>query len=145
MHQYAISNNPDIETLWALLRASRKVEQVLAQVLQAVELSPTQFDMLMQLENTPALTQAQLARTMLRSPGSAGILIRALENRGLVSRSPTHASSNRQPLQLTSEGQVMISSARRTLSSCSDLRRFGISTLDGELLSTALQSILTNE
>lgn len=145
MHQYAISNNPDIETLWALLRASRKVEQVLAQVLQSVELSPTQFDMLMQLENTPALTQAQLARTMLRSPGSAGILIRALENRGLVSRSPTHASLNRQPLQLTSEGQVMISSARRTLSSCSDLRRFGISTLDGELLSTALQSILTNE
>jgi DNA-binding MarR family transcriptional regulator len=134
----------DGTAMWSLIRASRKLEQTLADVLADYELTPTQFSVLAQLDGAPYLTQADLARTTFERPQSMGTLLKGLERRHLITRSPARAPSNRQPFELTNRGRALLSSARPAVKSTSDPRRYGLSSLETTLLNSTLQSILTN-
>ena len=144
MHQEATPADPDGAAMWSLIRASRKIERVLADVLAAYGLTPTQFSVLAQLDGVLALTQADLARTTFEQPPSMAALLRGLENRNLIARSPARGRGNRQPFELTNQGRVLLSSARPAVESANDLRRYGLSSLEATFLNTSLQSILTN-
>ncbi|MCU1632429.1 MAG: hypothetical protein JWM61_1081 [Micrococcaceae bacterium] len=130
--------------MWSLIRASRKLERALADVLADYELTPTQFSVLAQLDGAPYLTQADLARTTFERPQSMGTLLKGLEGRHLIARAPERARGNRQPFELTNHGRVLLSSARPAATSANDFRRYGLSPLDANLLNTTLQSILAN-
>ncbi|MHA7279798.1 MarR family winged helix-turn-helix transcriptional regulator [Arthrobacter sp. MDT2-2] len=129
--------------MWSLIRASRKIERVLADVLADYGLTPTQFGVLAQLDGALSLTQADLARTTFERPQSMPALLKGLEGRHLIARSPARARGNRQPFELTDRGRVLLSSARPAVQSTNDPRRYGLSSLDATLLNATLQSILT--
>lgn len=100
--------------------------------------------MLAQLDGALSLTQAELARATFEQPQSITTLLRGLESRHLIARSPARARSNRQPFELTTQGRVLLCSARRAVGSTNDRRRYGLSSLEATLLKLNLQSILTN-
>lgn len=130
--------------MWSLIRASRKIERALADVLADYGLTPAQFRVLAQLDGALSLTQADLARTTFERPQNMATLLRGLEGRYLIARSPARARGNRQPFELTDRGRVLLASARPAVTSANDPRRYGLSSLDATLLNSTLQSILTN-
>ncbi len=130
--------------MWSLIRASRKLERALADVLADYELTPAQFTVLAHLGEAPSLTQADLARTTFERPRSTASLLRGLEDRHLIARSPARGRGNRQPFELTHHGRALLSSARPAVESTLDHRRYGLSSLEATFLNTTLQSILTN-
>jgi DNA-binding MarR family transcriptional regulator len=132
------------DAVWSLIRASRKLERALADVLTDYELTPIQFSVLAQLDNAPCLAQADLARITFERPQSMAALLKGLEHRQLIVRSAVRARANRQPFELTNRGRALLSSARPAVKSTSDPRRYGLSPLETTLLNSTLQSILTN-
>lgn len=130
--------------MWSLIRASRKLERALADLLSDYDLTPAQLTVLTQLKDSASLTQADLARTTYERPQSMATLLKGLENRHLIMRSPARARANRQPFELTNGGRELLSSARPAVESANDLRRYGLSSHEATLLNSTLQLILTN-
>src|SRR5215207_7711686 len=75
-------------TSWTLTRAYRTRVPRIVQTLQAVDLTPTQFGVLVQLDSSPGLSQAELGRRLLMTPQSMGELLVSLERLGHVVRGP---------------------------------------------------------
>jgi len=89
---------------WNLVRTAHVVGLRFVELFTAVDLTPTQFAVLMHLEEDERLTQAQLARQVLVSPQSMGVLITSLVERGLVVRDGPGGRGRRAGLTLTGTG-----------------------------------------
>nr|WP_246325932.1 MarR family transcriptional regulator [Actinomycetospora corticicola] len=78
--------------------------------LAPVGLTPTQFGVLVQLDNTPGATSSELARRCLMTPQSMSELLPGLESAGYVER----AASGRgrpAPVHLTDSGRNVLARA----------------------------------
>jgi DNA-binding MarR family transcriptional regulator len=82
--------------------------EVTATVLEPIGLGFPQYICLRILEKFPDRSNAELARVTNVSPQAMNMVLRGLEDRGLVSR-PTSVSSGRSlPAQLTREGRAVL-------------------------------------
>lgn len=80
--------DPDDLTSLTLVRASLVLRRVFIETLAPFELPPHQFSVLLHLVERPGISQADLARVVLATPQSVGELVRTMEDRGLVERTP---------------------------------------------------------
>ena len=118
---------------WSIIRASLVAAPRLAATLAPLGLTPTQFGVLVQLDNEPGLTQSALARRCLMSPQSMGELLPALETRGLVVRHARPGRGHPTPVHLTDAGREALT---RATPAVEDADRAGSLGLDADERST---------
>lgn len=80
--------DPDRLTALTLVRVSLMLTRTFAATLAPHDLPPHQFSVLLHLVERPGRSQADLAREVLATPQSVGELLRVMEDRGLVERTP---------------------------------------------------------
>ena len=91
--------------MWELMQTAHVVGRRFTELMSAVGLTPTQFAVLMHLQDRDAATQAELARVVLVSPQSIGVLLSPLLERGLVVRDGPGGRGRRAGLSLTEPGR----------------------------------------
>jgi len=84
-------------------------------VLKPVGLTLAQFVALGELEKRPGITAATLARACLVTPQAIMVLLKTLEDQGLVSRSPHERHSNVLELNMTKVGREALHTARKVV------------------------------
>ena len=82
--------------------------EVTATVLDPIKLPFPQYICLRVLSKYPGRSNAELARDLMVSPQAMNIVLRSLEERGLVSRPATVSSGRSLPAHLTREGTDLL-------------------------------------
>lgn len=80
--------------------------------LKFVGLTPAQYVALVELNEQPGVTAATLARACLVTPQAMMILLKTMEQQGLVSRSPHARHANVLELHMTNVGREALQAAR---------------------------------
>ena len=91
-----------------LLRAGRAVLARVEPRLSAAGLTPTQFGVLEAILHKGSLSQRELGRKVLTSPGNMTDLVDKLEGRGLVRRARRPFDRRAVQVELTPAGQALI-------------------------------------
>lgn len=91
--------------MWDLMQTAHVVGRRFTELMSAVGLTPTQLAVLMHLQEHDGATQAELARVVLVSPQSIGVLLAPLLERGLVVRDGPGGRGRRAGLRLTEPGR----------------------------------------
>lgn len=95
----------------------RRAHQISAAVFEdecrTVGLTPAQFGVLTVLHASPGLDQSSLARALGFDKVTVLRVLRGLEERGLVKRSPAPDSRRNLAVQLTPEGEVLLNKAQK--------------------------------
>ncbi len=95
----------------------RRAHQISAAVFEdecrTVGLTPAQFGVLTVLHASPGLDQSSLARALGFDKVTVLRVLRGLEDRGLVKRSPAPDSRRNLAVQLTPEGEVLLNKAQK--------------------------------
>jgi DNA-binding MarR family transcriptional regulator len=97
----------EIRTWVYLLRVVARIERRLAAQLEQHDLTPAQFDVLVQLQRTPDILQQQLADQMLVSKGNVVGLLNRMERAGLVKRQAHPEDGRAYLLCLTEQGATL--------------------------------------
>jgi DNA-binding MarR family transcriptional regulator len=85
--------------------------EVTATALEPLELTFPQYICMRILSHSPGRSNADLARDVMVSPQAMNMVVRGLQDRGLVSRPTTVESGRSRPAELTREGIALL---RRT-------------------------------
>lgn len=88
--------------------ASALRAEVTSTVLEPLDLSFPQYICMRLLSRRPGQSNADLARDVMVSPQAMNIVVRSLQERGLVSRPAAVASGRSLPAQLTREGRALL-------------------------------------
>ena len=97
----------EVRTWLYLIRAFTKIERRLAAQLERYDLTPAQFEVLLQLQRTPHILQQQLADQMLVSKGNVVGLLNRMECAGLVKRQAHPEDGRAYLLCLTERGATL--------------------------------------
>ena len=89
-------------------RTNLKVHRVLNLLLGELDLSLAQHEILVALKNRPGQTQQQLSNRLMLVKSNASALIRKLEGRGLVRRTPDPDDTRNKRVRLTRAGQALV-------------------------------------
>jgi DNA-binding MarR family transcriptional regulator len=103
--------------------------EVMASVLDPLGLSFPQYICLRILSRTPGRSNAELARDTQVSPQAMNMVLRTLQDRGLISRPATVASGRSLPAQLTASGAEILA---RTDAGVREAERRLLGTLSAE-------------
>jgi DNA-binding MarR family transcriptional regulator len=128
---------------WSAVRAARRLERILTEVLAAFDLTPVQFGVLVHLAVRPSMTQAALAREVHVRPQSMDPLLAGLEARGLVARAGDRGRGRPTPVALSDAGLALLRAAWGPATATNDLAGFGVDAAEGEALNRALLRIAT--
>jgi DNA-binding MarR family transcriptional regulator len=82
--------------------------EVTATALDPLELTFPQYICMRILSHSPGRSNAELARDVMVSPQAMNIVVRGLQDRGLVSRPASVASGRSLPAELTREGRALL-------------------------------------
>lgn len=91
-----------------LVLAYHAVSRRFVATLAPYDLSGQQFSVLMNLVERPGRGQGELARRVLATPQSVGELLRGLEDRGLVARTPPERKGLPFAVCATPSGQALL-------------------------------------
>lgn len=89
-------------------RTNLKVHRVLNLLLGELDLSLAQHEILVALRNRPGQTQQELSNRLMLVKSNASALIRKLEGRGLVRRTPDPDDTRNKRVRLTRAGQALV-------------------------------------
>lgn len=103
----SVQDQPLGYLLYRVMSALRS--DVTSSVLDPLDLSFPQYICLRMLTKFPGCSNAALAREMSVSPQAMNMVLRSLEQRGLVSRPDSVSSGRSLPAQLTSAGLELLS------------------------------------
>jgi len=93
-------------------RAEQAMLRAKSAALKLVGLTPAQYVALVELESQPGITAATLARACLVTPQAMMILLKTMEQQGLVSRSSHPRHPNVLELHTTDVGREALQAAR---------------------------------
>jgi DNA-binding MarR family transcriptional regulator len=82
--------------------------EVTATALEPLELTFPQYICMRILSHSPGRSNAELARDVMVSPQAMNIVVRGLQDRGLVTRPVSVASGRSLPAELTGEGKALL-------------------------------------
>lgn len=88
--------------------ASALRADVTASVLEPLDLTFPQYVCMRILSRRPGQSNAELARDVMVSPQAMNIVVRGLQDRGLVARPATVAAGRSLPAELTREGRALL-------------------------------------
>jgi DNA-binding MarR family transcriptional regulator len=95
-----------------LKRAEQAMVRSKGAALKSVGLSPSQFVALFELDQQPGITAATLARACLVTPQAMMILLKTMEQQGLIARSSHPRHPNVLELHITEVGREALHAAR---------------------------------
>jgi DNA-binding MarR family transcriptional regulator len=105
--------NSEQERLGMLVkRAEQAMVRTKGAALKSVGLSPSQFVALFELDQQPGITAATLARACLVTPQAMMILLKTMEQQGLITRSSHPRHPNVLELHMTEVGREALHAAR---------------------------------
>ncbi len=93
-------------------RAEQAMIRAKSAALKSVGLTPAQYVALVELDQQPGVTAATLARACLVTPQAMMILLKTMEQQGLISRSPHPRHPNVLELHMTDVGREALEAAR---------------------------------
>jgi DNA-binding MarR family transcriptional regulator len=96
-------------------RAERAMIRAKSAALKFVGLTPAQYVALLELDQQPGITAATLARSCLVTPQAMMILLKTMEQQGLISRSPHPRHPNVLELHMTNVGREALQAARERI------------------------------
>lgn len=82
--------------------------EITANVLEPLGLSFPQFVCLRMLDKRPGMSNAEMARFIGVSPQAMNIVVRALQDRDLITRPSTVAAGRSRPTELTRAGRTLL-------------------------------------
>ena len=130
---------------WTLIRAHLVRVPHFFHALQEVDLTPTQFGVLVQLDNSPGLSQAELARRCLMTPQSMGEVLVPLERTGYVQRGSTPGRGRPIPVSLTDQGRDALARATPLAVEINTPEAFGLTAVESHILNTLLHKVIRHE
>jgi DNA-binding MarR family transcriptional regulator len=92
-------------------RAEQAMIRAKSAALKLVGLTPAQYVALVELDQQPRITAATLARSCLVTPQAMMILLKSMEQQGLISRSPHPRHPDGLELHLTDVGGEALQAA----------------------------------
>jgi DNA-binding MarR family transcriptional regulator len=95
-----------------LKRAEQDMLRVKNAALKPVGLTLAQYVALAELDRQPAITAATLARRCLVSPQATMVVLKTLEEQGLITRSPHSRHANVLELHITGAGREALHAGR---------------------------------
>ena len=128
---------------WNLMQTAHVVGLRFVEVFAAVDLTPTQFAILMYLDEDEGLTQAQLARRVLVRPQSMGTLVTTLLARGLAVRDGPGGRGRRSGLSLTDAGRAALQRAWPAVRAFNTPTALGLTTAQAAMLDESLIHVRT--
>lgn len=109
--------------LWAgLARCRDAISRVRQNELREIGISPTQAGILYMVKNsTSPMTPAQISRGLFRQPNTVLLLLRRMEERGLVTQTKDLERKNLVRLRLTEKGEKVYHQSRLTRDSIREI------------------------
>jgi DNA-binding MarR family transcriptional regulator len=132
-------------TAWMLIRASLVFAPRLAAALGPTGLTPTQFGVLVQLDNSPGIAQAALARRCLMTPQSMGEILPALVEAGLVVRGTRSGRGHPIPVHITDSGRELLAQATPAVEEANTPEALGLSPDERATLNALLHKLALTE
>jgi DNA-binding MarR family transcriptional regulator len=96
-------------------RAEQAMIRTKSAVLKSVGLTPAQYVALVELEQHPGITAASLARACLVTPQAMMILLKTMDQQGLITRSAHPRHPNVLELHMTDVGREALRDARERI------------------------------
>jgi DNA-binding MarR family transcriptional regulator len=93
-------------------RAEQTMVRIKSAALKSVGLTPAQYVALVELEQQPGITAATLARACLVTPQAMMILLKTMDQQGLITRSAHPRHPNVLELHMTDVGREALRDAR---------------------------------
>jgi DNA-binding MarR family transcriptional regulator len=109
------SGSPDEFLEYGVVRAAALLEARFRAALRPEGLTPHQFSVLVLVYAHPDSNPAELARRVLMTPQSIGMVIEHLEGRGLIKRRGTRKRGTPTQISLTAIGRRTLASAWRVV------------------------------
>lgn len=100
--------DPDKFAALTVVRATQVLARVFSATLAPFDLPPHHFSVLLHLVERPGMSQADLARVVLATPQSVGQLIRVMEEKGLVERTPPAGRGHPSALYASPAGRARL-------------------------------------
>ncbi|WP_410671369.1 MarR family winged helix-turn-helix transcriptional regulator [Amycolatopsis sp. cmx-4-68] len=116
MSQEQILQPVDESVGYALKKASALLRSAMDQALRPLDLTVPQYACLEVLRQRPGLSGSELARAVFVSRQSMNLVLKGLEDRGLLTRPPVPAHGKALPTELTPAGRERLLAASRALS-----------------------------
>lgn len=137
-------SNEDIAALpaWTLVQAYHPVARRFSEIFAAEQLSPVQFGVLLQLEATPGISQAELARRILVRQQSMAELLSGLVERDLLRRDAGNRRGRAIPLHLTVTGRRLVERAGDAVAEFNRPQRLGLTAGEAEQLNSLLHKLI---
>ncbi|MDR7277217.1 MarR family winged helix-turn-helix transcriptional regulator [Catenuloplanes atrovinosus] len=126
---------------WNLVRTAHVVGLRFVDLLAAVDLTPTQFAVLMHLEQGQGLSQAELARRILVRPQSMAPLVSSLIERGYIVRDGPGGRGRRAGIALTDAGREAMEHAWPAVRALNTSDAMGITPAQAAMLDEILDRI----
>jgi DNA-binding MarR family transcriptional regulator len=112
-HKPSRRPSSDQERLGMLVkRAEQAMVRAKSAALKSVGLTPSQYVALFELDEQPGITAATLARACLVTPQAMMILLKTMEQQGLITRSSHPRHPNVLELHMTEVGREALHTAR---------------------------------
>lgn len=127
---------------WSVVRVARFMGQRLSERMAAHGLNPVHFGVLAYLRIAPEMTQADLARSILVRPQSIASLLDGLEERGMIRRTGERTRGRRNPVQITDQGQEVLTTVWDIALSANDLSDAGLTMTESIELNRLLLKII---
>jgi len=105
-----VSKEPRLGML--VKRAEQAMVRAKSAALKSIGLTPAQYVALVELDQQPGITAATLARACLVTPQAMMILLKTMEQQGLITRSPHPRHPNVLELNMTDVGREALEQAR---------------------------------
>ena len=128
-----------LRSTYILARLARVVQRLLEEMLVPHDLTLPQFTTLAVLLRRPGLSNAQLARRAYITPQSMQEVLRALEDRKLVRRTPAPENQRILRTSLTQAGRRLVEKAERDTSKIEDAMLSGLTPAKRVLFVKSLQ------
>ena len=100
--------DPDALAALTVVRTAQVLGRAFAATLAPFDLPPHHFSVLLHLVERPGMSQADLARVVLATPQSVGDLVRVMEDKGLVDRTPPAGRGRPSALHASTAGRELL-------------------------------------
>jgi DNA-binding MarR family transcriptional regulator len=116
--------------------------EITTNVLEPLGLSFPQYVCLRMLENRSGMSNAEMARFIGVSPQAMNIVVRALQDRDLITRPSTVAAGRSRPTELTRAGRTLLSKTNAGIHAADDALLAGLSAAQRREFRETLTSLL---
>ncbi|WET76819.1 MarR family winged helix-turn-helix transcriptional regulator [Amycolatopsis sp. QT-25] len=134
----------DIEELagWNIIRAYLAFVPEMSRALAPVGISPAQFGILVQVDNSPGIAQGALARRCLVSPQSMGEALPPLEALGLIARGERPGRGHPIPVYITEAGRKLVKKSTKAVLAVNTPEAMGLDADEQRTLRRLLQKVV---